>query len=570
MNRVEAYFEDLLMRVIEGIATEEEFATFAGIIRQDAGLRDRYAREMRLHALLSCEGEAKGVRSAPVRSSRQGAWWKCAAAAAVLASGAAVWHAAGIARVRGKRGVSVEAAAPVVRVIRQRNVGGLDLPGALPGTLRIESGEVVVRLPTGVELTVLGPAGMEVQSGMRVSLERGRLLANVPHRAAGFTVCMPDLEVYDLGTVFGVNLTEGVSDVFVFKGSVQVNEAAGYSGRGQETAGAGVGICEAGEGVRAVSGKSPVVFVSDCPEAKEMYGRVQGDAAAKDPAAALETASQIADLWVERNLPRATLAVKMVKTGNGLPFRKTAWVRPAASATEEVTMNRASAAAALTAAAVMMGAGTTGATSAPIQVDTSPGLSRHWRTVFTNEVALRWDWNAAAAYAELKIEGMNGSFTSNFTEVTSNCLWRAFASRSPSSEDVYDLTLTFYGSGNTAVGALTSRLAVVTGAFGPTAVTPNPAVRSWTAVRDNVVIPYDAGWTAATADAARSQLVIDKSGGTTKTCALPDAGGYFGWKIKRSDWGYGTFSLTLTFPGTEGEWDATVRRLADGTMIWVQ
>ena len=59
MNSVNSYFEDLLMKVLEGVASEEEFATLAEIVRQDAELRQRYVRDMRAHALLSCLQEER-------------------------------------------------------------------------------------------------------------------------------------------------------------------------------------------------------------------------------------------------------------------------------------------------------------------------------------------------------------------------------------------------------------------------------------------------------------------------------------------------------------------------------
>ena len=235
-------------------------------------------------------------------------------------------------------------------------------------------------------------------------------------------------------------------------------------------------------------------------------------------------------------------------------------------------MKTTGAAAVLTAAAVMMGAGPSGAVSEPVLVDLSPQYDNgRWTTVFTNEVPLQWDWPATAASAELNIAGMNGSFVTNFTTVTSNWLWRAFASDVPSAEDTYSLTLTFKNSGSAVVGALTSRLSVVTGAFGETPVDPDPSGPKWAKVKENVLIPYDAGWTEATADAAVGQLVIAKVGGAVQTNALADAAGYYGWKLKHGDWGYGTFNLTLAFPGTvTNVWDAALVRPMDGTMIRMQ
>jgi hypothetical protein len=71
MNSVNSYFEDLLMKVLEGVASEEEFTTFSEIVRQDAELRQRYVRDMRAHALLSClQEELRGGEVLKFQSSK--------------------------------------------------------------------------------------------------------------------------------------------------------------------------------------------------------------------------------------------------------------------------------------------------------------------------------------------------------------------------------------------------------------------------------------------------------------------------------------------------------------------
>jgi hypothetical protein len=575
-------FEMLAETVLEREASREEIARFNELIREFPDLFSVYVEQLQMHLTLQFRcGRGNSLESVhcDVRKSerqnvagRKSWWcslWKVAAAVAILLAGTAVWQEADAVRreeLGVRSGETLASAVPAVMVVSQGNVKGLDLPETLPGELRLESGEVVVRLQTGVELALIGPASVAVQSGLRVAMERGRLLANVPHWATGFTVRTRDLEVCDLGTIFSVALEEDVSDVFVFKGSVQVNEA-GYSEFGPEYAGAYVGICNAGEGLRSVAGERPKKIAADWPVAQEMFASVKAGQSLRNPMKTLATATEIADLWAERYVPGSSF---VAKRGNGVKFQKTAWVRASVPQQEGNNMNRASAAAALTAAAVMMGAGTTGATSVPIQIETSPGFSRHWHTVFTNEVGLKWDWFASATRAELEINGMNGSFATNFALVTSNYLWRAFAPRAPSTEDVYDLRLTFYNGSQVVGDVLTSRLAVVTGAFGKAMVNPGPSDRKWTMVRENSVIPYDASWVAATVDAADSRLVIAKVGGATQTNAFTDAAGYYGWKLMNSGWGYGTFNLALTFPGMVGEWDATVTRPMDGTLIRMQ
>jgi hypothetical protein len=234
-------------------------------------------------------------------------------------------------------------------------------------------------------------------------------------------------------------------------------------------------------------------------------------------------------------------------------------------------MKTTSAAAILTAAVVTMSAPMVGAASEPVPLFVAPQLNRGWSTVFTNEIPLQWNWNTNAARAQLDIVGMNGSVSTNFFELTTNWLWRAFASAAPAAEDVYALTLTFYSGAETVVGAQTSRLAVIQGAFGEASLDPGPSDRTWTRVRENSVIPYDAGWAEATASAKAGQLVIEKAGGLMQTNALSAASGFFGWKVKRSDWGYGTFDLALSFPETvTNVWDATLVRVPEGFMFSVK
>jgi len=224
-------------------------------------------------------------------------------------------------------------------------------------------------------------------------------------------------------------------------------------------------------------------------------------------------------------------------------------------------------AAVLSAATIVPGAETGSATSAPVLVDTSPCQNRHWSTVFTNEVPLQWGWVAAATRAELEIVGPSGSFVTHFTSVTSNCVWRAFDGAAPSKDGVYDLSLTFYDDGAGVVGVLTSRLAVLKAAFRKTEVNTDPSDTKWTTVGTDAVIPYDAAWSAATADACAGRLVIAKESGAIRTNTLAEASGYFGWKLRADGWGYGTFNLALTFPETEGEWDAALVHVPGGTMV---
>ena len=579
-------FEWLSASVLEGDASREEVDRFNELIREYPELVQIYLEQLQMHVILECRGGGLDrlesvrfdvrARGRQETSGRKTGWrtWRtmAAAAAAILLTGTAVWYA-GDTMGSAKTATS---SVPAVRLMSQTGVRGLDLPGTLPGMLRLESGEAVVRLESGVELTVLGPASLEVRDNMQVALERGRLLANVPHWATGFRVRTADLDVCDLGTVFSVSVDFPVTDVFVFKGRVQVDEA-GHGGIGNSTSGESVGLCGAGEGVRAEAGERPVKFAADWPAAKKVFASVRDQAATVKAASAFAAAGKIADLWVEAYLPRELSRLSAQRlaasASSKIPFSKTAWVRPTVPQQEEASnMNKASAAAVLVAATMAAGSGS--AFSGPAFVNTFPARNRCWETVYTNAVPLAWSWNwvtDTASSVQLDIVGMNGSVTTNFASPTTNWVWQAFAQSTPSAEDVYELTLTFYNGGGSAVGALTSRLAVVNGAFGKAFVDPVPSSAAWSKVKGNSVIPFDAGWAKATVSAVASRLVIAQADGrTVQTNALADAAGYFGWKLKRNGWGYGTFNLALTFPGTAGGWDATLTRPVDGTMIRIR
>ena len=208
-----------------------------------------------------------------------------------------------------------------------------------------------------------------------------------------------------------------------------------------------------------------------------------------------------------------------------------------------------------------------GAASDPVLVDTARGDDRHWMAVFTNEVSLRWEWNTDASKATLEIAGMNSAVTTNFLSETESFLWRVSDAPAPAAEDVYDVTLTFYADGETVVGAMTSRLAVVEGAFGATVVNADDDSPEWGRVKDNPLILYDAAWYADATNAVETRLVIEKVAGPVQTNAFDGVSGFAGWKLRNSAWGYGTFGLSLAFPETAVERSVELTRLMDGTAV---
>ncbi len=92
------------------------------------------------------------------------------------------------------------------------------------GWLRLASGIAELNFGSGATVSVEGPAYLRVDSPMHCFSKSGKLAANCPESAHGFTVRFPGGKVVDLGTEFALNTErEGKTDVHVLEGEVIVS-----------------------------------------------------------------------------------------------------------------------------------------------------------------------------------------------------------------------------------------------------------------------------------------------------------------------------------------------------------
>jgi hypothetical protein len=97
--------------------------------------------------------------------------------------------------------------------------------------LELETGVAQLQFVEGAHVWLEGPAWFTVESQGRGNLARGKLVAQVPKDAIGFTVETPTAQVVDLGTEFGVEVDEsGATDVQVSKGKVQLRSEGSQDG----------------------------------------------------------------------------------------------------------------------------------------------------------------------------------------------------------------------------------------------------------------------------------------------------------------------------------------------------
>lgn len=93
------------------------------------------------------------------------------------------------------------------------------------GTVRLESGVVELNFASGTKAAIEGPAELQLTGANGIELRQGKLSAEVPRPAHGFTVRTPNATVVDLGTRFGIHAKgSAASEVDVFEGKVQVTQ----------------------------------------------------------------------------------------------------------------------------------------------------------------------------------------------------------------------------------------------------------------------------------------------------------------------------------------------------------
>jgi ferric-dicitrate binding protein FerR (iron transport regulator) len=138
----------------------------------------------------------------------------------------------------------------------RRDGDGVVLPG---DKVRLTRGQLRLDFACGATVTMRSPAALEVLSPMRTRAVLGTLTAHVEKGAEGFTVETPRTTVVDLGTDFGIDVTDhGSTDVVVFKGAVDLHSDGIEGLLSRQRLGAGEGVRVSGEGTA-----SRIVSITD-------------------------------------------------------------------------------------------------------------------------------------------------------------------------------------------------------------------------------------------------------------------------------------------------------------------
>jgi RNA polymerase sigma-70 factor (ECF subfamily) len=294
-------FVSNLEALLDGSASEAERCALATSMVERPDLRNVYVSHARLHALMRCRNGRFFADQArhPVWSTAARILRRAAAVAAILGAALAVWGALRIARGAGEGAIAAEAyeegdawlaqlspldmqayrehmgfdaLQPELAPLQKYEPGSISNPGAgieivepdrllakgdrvWRERLTVDSGKLTFKLETGAQVTLFGPAEVELHDEDAVSVVSGTLLVECGEKPLRVTV--RGMSVQNRNVTFCVNApNDRQADVVVLSGTLQ----AGFVDCGR------IGHLDAGDGVRLVKGRESLRFRCLVPE----------------------------------------------------------------------------------------------------------------------------------------------------------------------------------------------------------------------------------------------------------------------------------------------------------------
>ena len=246
-------FDEAVATVCHGSASDERLQELNRLLRSDPVARDEYLLRLELHSRLASEPDlfisaqqgacvasspGRGV-TLPLKGPNLVSLWRgrkrrlagVVALAACVTLLAAAWLRTRWWHPSDRKGTTSTAVAMLngaVDVQWDRPAEAPRLGAPLePGWLRLKSGLAQIVFYSGVRVVIEGPTELQLVSPNEATCQNGRLIAEVPPQAKGFRVNTPQMNVTDLGTSFGLDAKGRRTELQVFKGSVEFQQAAG-------------------------------------------------------------------------------------------------------------------------------------------------------------------------------------------------------------------------------------------------------------------------------------------------------------------------------------------------------
>ncbi|RBP37363.1 FecR family protein [Roseimicrobium gellanilyticum] len=208
--------EPLIHAYMDGTISHDEMARLNALLLENAEARREFAELLNMDSALAAlaagwEEEAleqaqTGRSTAP--SAHRAPWLMATVCVVILMVAAGWWW-----QVAHRPFATVESVAGAAAF----------QPGAsLHGELHeLHAGTLSLITRRGAHVVIEAPASFRFESAQRLRISRGRLAADVPPSAKGFTVVTPSGDAIDLGTRFGVDVpAQGAAEIHVFQGEV--------------------------------------------------------------------------------------------------------------------------------------------------------------------------------------------------------------------------------------------------------------------------------------------------------------------------------------------------------------
>lgn len=222
--------DDIGFSELESLLREspERRGAFVRLANLDAGLRE--LGEANATTIPFPAAEGKGRRIDPFHP------WAVAATLAFLAAMGWIFFGSPKAgETEGYASLPPRSSEPVAVLTGQSNAVWQDAGAGTPregrsmgaGRFVLEKGLAQIEFFGGASVTLSAPVEIELVSSDSAVLHRGSIKAEVPPAARGFEIEAPDVLLHDLGTSFGLSVSEGGgSDLIVFDGEVRATSGS--------------------------------------------------------------------------------------------------------------------------------------------------------------------------------------------------------------------------------------------------------------------------------------------------------------------------------------------------------
>jgi ferric-dicitrate binding protein FerR (iron transport regulator) len=220
--------QELLDRLLDGRLSDADLAALEEILREDPAARDTVLDYCQFHAILLFESHAERAvhRLIEARGSQK-------AVADADAPVKVLVQRIPLSRLTPRRvallcaaaALLVAAVTPWMMRPKTLSFAKVDAAGRPQlASIKIESSSAELALADIGTVVVQGPADFEMLGPKRARLKYGRIKVAVTKPGErGFVVEMPNAEVTDLGTEFGIDVSrEGTNGLVVFKGAVDL------------------------------------------------------------------------------------------------------------------------------------------------------------------------------------------------------------------------------------------------------------------------------------------------------------------------------------------------------------